>query len=472
MLNISVEIDPVLLPSLDCVDKITTTRTLSINVFKLIYSIGNIQSRRFAPSNRQKYTDKSDLIESLVQNTNDFKVRIASIRDMHGSETLKSISEDLGVGVSVCVAMLLYNIKYSTIQRIYGNDKRPDWSCQLQDNRILIVESKGASSHATSYNQERNAVIQKSRRTGDVKIASLTVFKENQISENRLLDPPINPDNMNADLQNKVLRAGHYSSVFSFLGHSILSKYFSQMRKRLLNEITNEEQRRKDLTFFHLRDEYSRINYQHKNFVGTFYLIHYNKYLFIGVDINLISFEGFNNFIDYTNEFESTIEENHYMLFPDGILIIEIDNISIFRSQVNIENIINYQEYNSISDIDSMTELSFEKYILYLLLQLGFEVSREVRIEDRVVDIVARLYDKRYFIELKLFKHKPILSNLKEQFQRIQNNIRGQVVFITNVDIPEDFISPNANTVLIGRNKLKQILKDKNLLKEAIIGTI
>ena len=195
-LNISVEIDPALLLSLNCADKTTTRRILTISIFKLIYSIGSIQTRRFAPSNRQKFTDKSDLIESLVQNINDFRVRINDIRNRHGSETLKSVSEDFGVGISVLVAMQLFDIKYSTIQRLYGHDKRPDWSCQTRDNSVLIVESKGSSNQATSNSQEVNALIQKNRRTGDVKIASLTVFNENQISRTRFLDPPINPDTM------------------------------------------------------------------------------------------------------------------------------------------------------------------------------------------------------------------------------------------------------------------------------------
>lgn len=343
-LNISVEIDPELLPQLDCEDKTTTLRTLSISVFKLIYSIGNIQTRRFAPSNRQKYTDKSDLIESLVENTTDFRVRITDVRNIHGAETLKSISEDFGVGVSVLVAMQLFNIQYSTIQRIYGNNKRPDWSCQTLDNRVLIVESKGASSQARSDSQELRAIEQKNSRNGDIRIASLTVINEHQVSQSRFLDPPINLDDMNPELHNKILRAGHYSSVFSFLGHSILSRYFSQMRKKLLNEISIEEQSAKNNLFFRIRDQYSRILFREKEFRGTFYKIENNRYLFIGIDIALISYEGFINFIEYQNEVDTFIDNNHYMLFRDGILIIEIENITSFTGIVNINSIKNYQE--------------------------------------------------------------------------------------------------------------------------------
>ena len=194
-LNILVEIDPDLLESLDCEDKVSTERTIQINLYKLIYAMGTIQSRRFAPSNRQKYLDKMDLIEKIYSNTEDFKIKIDETRSSCGSEILTTMSEDFGVGISVVIAMTLYNIQESTIQKIYGSDKRPDWKCQTTDNRILIVESKGSTSMATSRRQQTNALIQKNRRNGDIKVASLTVLNENNISTNRFLDPPIVPDN-------------------------------------------------------------------------------------------------------------------------------------------------------------------------------------------------------------------------------------------------------------------------------------
>ena len=128
-------------------------------------------------------------------NTEDFKIKIDETRSSCGSEILTTMSEDFGVGISVVIAMTLYNIQESTIQKIYGSDKRPDWKCQTTDNRILIVESKGSTSMATSRRQQTNALIQKNRRNGDIKVASLTVLNENNISTNRFLDPPIVPDN-------------------------------------------------------------------------------------------------------------------------------------------------------------------------------------------------------------------------------------------------------------------------------------
>ena len=339
-LDVSVTIDPQLLPELDCIDKISIERTISINLYKLIYAIGTIQTRRFAPSNRMKFIDKSDLIEKIYSNTNDLRIKIESIRENGGSEVLKSISEDFGVGVSVAIAEKLFNIQFATIQRIYGNKKRPDWKCLTSNNRILVVESKGASSQETSNAQVKNALIQKEKEHGDVRVASLTVLNEHQISTNRFLDPPITFDDMDLEMKNKILKAGHYSSVFSFLGHSVLSKYYSQMRKRLLDTITQEEQEDKDKQYFELRDVYPNIEFENRIFTGTFYNIDEGKYIFIGIDKRLLSYRGFLEFHEYEEELDREEHRNHYILFKDGVLIIEISNIHEFSEIVNIESIV------------------------------------------------------------------------------------------------------------------------------------
>ena len=114
-LEVHVTIDQALLASLDCEDQVSTQRVISFNLYKLIYAIGTIQSRRFAPSNRQKFSDKSDLIEKIYSNTIEFRVKLNEIRVTDGQEVLTSLSEDFGVGISVIIAESLFNLKYSTI---------------------------------------------------------------------------------------------------------------------------------------------------------------------------------------------------------------------------------------------------------------------------------------------------------------------------------------------------------------------
>lgn len=468
-LQVQVTIDNKLLQHIDSNDKLSTNRTITFNLYKLIYAIGTIQTRRFAPSNRMKFLDKADLIEKIYTNTNDFRVKIQDIRQNGGAEVLATISEDFGVGISVVIAEALFNIKYSTIQRIYGTNKRPDWKCQTTDNRTLIIESKGASSQATSSTQETCALIQKRRRNGDVKIASLTVINENKISTNRYLDPPIEPENRDSVKQTRILRAGHYSSVFSFLGISILSKYYSQMRNRLLEVISIEEQYEKNEIYSQLKDEFPNFTFDNKLFTGNFYKVDDAKFLFIGIDKQLISFEGFSDFNDYENEVNETIDENNYILFKDGILIIEIYNISLFKKFISPNQIYSYQENITISDVDSMTEISFEKYVEFLLKDNGFEFQTELRIQDSVADIIWTKDNKRYLFELMLFKHKRIDYNSINKplnFQGIENI--DKIVLITNAIFNDIEVFNLRKMVIIDRDKLKLILKKREILKEIL----
>lgn len=458
--TIEVAIDPLLLPTIDDNDKITTDRTISFNLYKLIYAIGTIQTRRFAPSNRMKFLDKSDLIEKIHSNTHEFRVKLGELRDNNGSEVLSTISEDFGVGISVIVAEALYNIRFSTIQRIYGHDKRPDWKCQTTDNRTLIIESKGTSYQVASVVLGKRALIQKTKRNGDVKIASISVFNEDNISTNRFLDPPIVPGKIDSEMQNKILRAGHYSSVFSFLGFPLLSRYYSQMRDRLLKSISPEEQIDKNSIFFRLRDNFPNIEYRGNDYSGSFYHLEGSKYIFIGIDRSLISYEGFLHFIDYESEINEIIKQNHYILFKDGILIIEIKNIEEFTNIVDANQILNYQDNITISDIDSMTESSFSKYFNYLLKQNGFETQNESKSQKGIPDIIAFKDNASYAFEIKLFRHRKVDVDI---FNRLLINYEltnfDKIILITNVKIINDLKINDKRIIIIDRNELIQILK-------------
>ncbi|WP_046756611.1 restriction endonuclease [Kordia jejudonensis] len=469
-LNISVEIDTALLASLDSPDKISTSRIISINLYKLIYHIGTIQTRRFAPSNRNKFLDKSDLIEKLYGETNDFRVKIDEIRATGGSETLTSISEDFGVGISIIIAESLYNIKRSTIQRIYGTQKRPDWKAQTVDNRILVVECKGSTSQATSNQQERNALIQKTRESGDIKIASLSVLNENAVSTNRFLDPPIETDNKSPEMENHILRAGHYASVFSFFGSSKLSRYYSQMRKRLLGKITPFEQGTKERTYMELTYNAPTVPFNREDFTGHFYRTTHNKYLFVGVDKRLLSYRGFINYTDFQNDIDEVSSENYFSLFKDGVLIIEINRIEEFSEIINLNEIRYYQDNITISDIDEMNELTFQKYINYLLRENGFsEILEEVQRNDFRFDISARKNNITYLIELKLFNKKKISQDLINRLNSYRDFVEfTKLILFTNGELGSNLNFDNQNIVIIDRNKLKEVISNRISLEEVI----
>jgi hypothetical protein len=469
--NISIEIDPALLPELTCLDKTSTNRIVTFNLYKLIYYIGTIQSRRFATSNRLKWIDKVDLIEKISRDTNEFRIRINDIRQLNGSETLKSISEDFGVGISVVIAEKLFNIKSSTIERIYGSSKRPDWKCQTLGNKLLVIESKGSTSYQTSASQQQNAIVQKNKVNGDIKIASLTVLNENSISTNRFIDPPINASEISEEMENHILRAGHYATVFSFLGNSKLSKYYSQMRKRLEGNIGNVEQILKNQTFRNLAFNTPQIAFSSREYVGTFYKIETTKFLFVGVDVNLLSFEGFINFQEYNEDIDTQINDDHYILYKDGILIIEINNINNYSQYVEISSIRNYQEQITISDIDEMNEISLSKYFKYLLEKNDFyNIREEYKISNINVDLIATHNEIQYYFEFKIFKKKKI-SRLNIPNYPISENYENRYFLVTNSSLIDDGLF-HKDIRIIERSILNEIIKNPYSLIEILNNLI
>jgi len=459
-LRVHVEIDELLLPHLDCEDNESLSRVMEVSIFKLIYMIGTIQTRRFAPSRRQKFTDKTDLLEKIDASGGEFRVRIGQIRDRPGSEALTSISEDFGVGLSVVIASRLFRIEDSTIQRIYSNDKRPDWSGQTSTRRLMVVESKGASSEATRQTQRRSALVQKAKLQADIRVASLSLIQEDAMAHTQLVDPPAEEPAMDAEQQRQVLRAGHYASAFSFLGQSALSRYFSQMRKRILQTISRGEQLDKDRMFYHIRNQYVQIDFLNRSYAGTFTQTTANEYLFIGVDRELVSYEGFLNFRDHQRDEEQTIQENHYVRYQDGILIIEISNIQVFAQQVFIPAIPNYQEFTTITDIDAMTEFSFEKFWLYVLSRNSFEVRTEIAFSEPRIDIVSFSEGRTYVFELKLYKRRQISPQQMEEVILQLNATRAdRKILVTNAEIPLSGMY-GLDIIFIGRLQLQQIVRD------------
>lgn len=467
--NILVDIDPLLLPHIKCADKVTTQRTISFNLYRLIYHIGTIQSRRFAPSNRLKFLDKVDLLEKIYTNTNEFRIKIDEIRQVNGSETLVSISEDFGIGISVVIAENLFNTKRSTIQKIYGTGRRPDWKCQLTDNRIFVAEGKGSISAAKSSVQEVNALDQKTKEPGDIRVASLTVLNENAISTNRYLDPPIVNDNVPPEMQNHILRAGHYASVFSFLGNSRLSRYYSQMRKRLQGIITSQEQNLKDQVFRDLRYNAPTVIFQEQEFAGSFYNIENETYLFVGIDKRLLSYQGFISYSEFESDIEETVGDNIFILYKDGVLVIEIQNIGYFANIINPNQIKNYQENITISDIDEMNEISFSKYFEFILKENDFtNITEETLTNDLFVDLTATKGDETYYFEFKIFKNKQIGRNNIQQISEFNQRIDfGKIILVTNAWLKNTTINDNS-IIVIDRDKLDQLTKNSRLLTEFV----
>ncbi len=221
--------------------------------------------------------------------------------------------------------------------------------------------------------------------------------------------------------------------------------------------------------FFRLRDNFPNIEFRKNDYTGSFYHLEGSKYLFVGIDRHLISYEGFLHFIDYESEIDETTNQNHYILFKDGILIIEIKNIEAFSSLVDTNQILNYQDNITISDIDSMTENSFSKYFNYLLKQNGFETQKENKSQKGIPDIIALRNNAKYAFEIMLFRHRKVDARIFDQLLTNYQFINfDKVVLITNVKIISDLKIKDKRIIIIDRNELIQILKSNLILNEKL----
>lgn len=441
------------------VDMLTNSElTIQINQFKLIHAIGSIQSRRFSPSNRQKFTDKEDLIEK-IKDDDDFKVEIDKIRILLGSETLGKISEDFGVGIAVLVADYLYNIDLTTLHRITEHGKRPDIKCSTSYGDELVVESKGYSNYTNLRSQLSNAQIQKRSIVSDIHAVSLTLLSEDSISTNEFIDPPSQRNEMDKELVLRIQKAKHYSAVFSFIGQSELSKYFSYMKNRLEETEDVNILNKKENLYWKIKKDYKEYRIEGNIYKGTLERVNDEKLIFLGIDQNLLTYEGFYNFQEYHSEIEHyPNEKDFFYVYRDGICVGEIFNDNL---QENNE-IQHFQKRTRISDIDDMNIISFEKYIEFLFIENGYDVNKVKNLYDMGYDLEILKNNKSYKVEIKHFSPNSKLSKFYSYDKSLAD------IIITNGTLEQSLISKRNNAIVIDRAYLKDICK-KNSLLESII---
>lgn len=121
-----------------------------------------------------------------------------------------------------------------------------------------------------------------------------------------------------------------------------------------------------------------------------------------------------------------------------------------------------------MSDIDSMTEISFRKYIIYVLKKLGFQASIEVMKIGFRGDIVGIYENKSYVFELKLYRDKRISLSVIDQLERLSESSDDEMVLITNAILPEDLVMEERDVILIGRKELREIIWNPKRLIEKI----
>src|SRR5690606_18376725 len=228
----------------------------------------------------------------------------------------------------------------------------------------------------------------------------------------------------------------------------------------LLGTITTKEQNLKNNEFNSLYYSEPIIEFNNIDFVGNFFKIEEDSFLFVGVDKRLLSYNGFINFNDLNYDIEIDQDENHYILYRDGILIIEVNNFSVFSKIIDKEKIKNYQENITISDIDEMNEISFSKYFEYLLDKIGFtNIVKENfdRESNFRFDLSANYRNEVFYFEFKIFNNKIILKNSINNL--LERDITKKIVLVTNQNL-KDFNYNKEKLIIIDRKALSEILKN------------
>lgn len=372
--QIEVEWDDVVKNSLRPNFRALNTTCVSIRLFDLLKGLGCVQSKRLNSSLMKSLMDFDYLLD-LIVNGRDLKLRITDIKANVGSELLTVASEDMGIGLSVVVTSQLFDVDKSTICKIIGTGRRPDWRCLLNDGRELVVESKGSTSQVTSNRQLKDAVDQKNHYQANLKIATATVLKENVISKMKIVDPPVVGGGNEGNMRRHVFRANHYTSVFSFMGEEVLSLYFEKMAKRLSGQIREAEMEDKEMMYNELLYNAPSVSYGRNDYSGHLYHTGDNQFIFLGVDKRLLSFRGFIDFADTEEEQTREFKGNEYVVYADGILIVNIKNSNSFFEENHIESIGLGYDHIALSDIDSIRGSSFKRYVKYLLEKCGGDVE-------------------------------------------------------------------------------------------------
>lgn len=362
-----VEWDDDVRESLKLIYRATNHADIPINLMDLLIGIGSVQSKRIQPSLQKSLMDYDFLIDYLTDNP-ELRIRISETKATLGSEFLKEVSELMGIGLSVVVASKIFDVQPSTISKITDTPrKRPDWNCCLNNNQTLIVEAKGSTSASTSKQQMKKAVEQKLSKAGDVRIATATVLNESSCSCMTITDPPGIEDFENNSMKRHIFRANHYTSVFSFLGDEELCLYFEKMAKRLSGMIGPSEMEDKEQMYKELSYQNPHIYVGGRSFAGHLYGPFNRKYVYLGVDSRLLSYNGFMVFKDSDEEKNINEDDNQYLIKPDGVIVANIQNAEAFMREHQLQSIQIGYDNIALSDIDSIRAISFKRYVKYLL---------------------------------------------------------------------------------------------------------
>ena len=475
--HILVNIDPQLSASINSHRRSNLRNNLAqirvpINLFKLILAIGTVATRRDNPTWRQKFQDKSDLLERIKENSDEFKIRIH-----HDPEVQAKTSEEFGIGLSIVVADYFFKLKWQTLSKISltNRQSRPDIKVFSDLDKQIVIEAKGTVDKYTKENRQKpEALRQKMREPSDINIASCALLKEHDISELDFLDPDtVSP--LHWGNKQKFFAADHYARIFNFIGQKELSEYFNLMRKRIKYDRNFDGYDRKEELYEKIKKDYIRVQRNNHTFLGNIERINNKKFIFIGIDKNLISLAGFLNFKDYKQDFLNREKGNVFFISSDGLCVAFLETLDFIKQQISGREIGHYQDSITMVDIEMMNHFALNKYFRYLFEQNGCKVELEksvfgnrIKFAKRLVaDQVISYKDKEFIVEIKKYfkNYRLILEQLsayKLNF-KISNVILITLERATNYPLNE---LKNLGIKVIDRDSIKKIIRDPKVLIE------
>jgi hypothetical protein len=372
-----------------------TVHNIRINLMKLVYATGTVQTRRTKPTRFQKLTEKSDLLD-YIRDCNDF-----CIRKHEDADKQISLSEDFGVGLSVLVADHFYRINWSTLgkpQRTSGY--KSDIKCMSKTDEEIRIEAKGSTNRYMRSCQKTLALNQKNNpSTANVSVASCALLNENSISDVDFSDPPFIPPE-DARYEKSLLKADHYARTFNLIGQNELSKYFNLMRQRIIHDRDFARFYEKQELFDKMKKEYIRIKMEKRSYLGSIEKLDKSSFIFTGIDESLLSVSGFIEFNGYE---EKHIEEkgNNFHIFSDGLCVAVLKDISFLAEQIRYEQIPHYYDSFSIIDSDYSKESTIIDFLSYLFEKVGCETRQYPSFNEVRFDLLVSYKDKRILVEVK-----------------------------------------------------------------------
>jgi hypothetical protein len=412
---------------------------------------------RNKPSNFQKLTEKSDLLD-FVSECDDF-----CITKHYDSDKQRGLSEDFGIALSVLITDHYYDIDWTTLGKIpRRRASKPDIKCFSKSNEALVIEAKGTTNQRGRLIQKTWALNQKRTVQAHVNLGSCALLNENSISDIDYFDPPLIPPE-DIRYEKSILKADHYSRLFNLMGQKELSKYFGLMRKRIIHNTDFKEYELKEELYTKIKEKYVKIAVSGQSYFGNIERLDDKSIIFMGIDEGLLSVRGFIDFKEYEERNVET-ESGEYYLFSDGLCIGLLKDIKTIETLMKHGEIPHHYASFALSDFDFSSGVTTENYLGYLFNKVGARVQR-VESKDVRADLIVEFENKKYAIEVKRFLNTRRAKQAMEILQQLTNSSLT-VILITNSNltqrIKEMFYSKQIK--VIDRKELSRIIRDNNNL--------